>query len=121
MLNHADNETLTRVGPGTPMGEYMRLFWLPFYPSGGLIADGQPKRIKLLGEDLVAFRDSDGKPGLVVNACPHRGAPMMYGRNEECGLRCVYHGWKFDVTGKVMDMPAVDDASLMYNSVRLKA
>lgn len=121
MLSQTDNETLTRVSSGTPMGDLMRLYWLPFYPSDSLEADGQPKRIKLLGEDLVAFRDTDGKPGLVANACPHRGAPMMFGRNEECGLRCVYHGWKFDVSGKVMDMPAVDDDSLMYKSVRLKS
>lgn len=121
MLNAKDNETLTRVGPGTPMGDWMRLFWIPFYPATGLTPDGQPKRVKLLGEDLVAYRDSDGRPGLVANACPHRGAPMMFGRNEECGLRCVYHGWKFDVTGKVVDMPAIEKDSLMWKSVRIKA
>ncbi len=121
MMSESDNQTLTRVGPGTAMGNWMRLFWIPFYPSGGLDSDGQPKPVRLLGEDLVAFRDSDGKAGLVGNACPHRGAPLMYGRNEECGLRCVYHGWKFDVSGRVMDMPAVPEGSTMRERVRLKA
>ncbi len=73
MLSVEDNDTLTRVGAGTAMGEFMRLFWIPFYPADELAADGQPKRIKLLGEDLVAFRDSRGRPGLIANACPHRG------------------------------------------------
>lgn len=121
MLTHAENETLVRVGPGTAMGDWMRLYWLPFYPSDGLVADGQPKRVKLLGEDLVAFRDSDGKPGLVANACPHRGAPLMFGRNEECGLRCVYHGWKFDVSGQVVDLPAEPEGSRLKERVRVKA
>ena len=121
MLTAEDNETLTRVGSGTPLGEWMRLYWIPFYPSSGLEPDGQPKPVRLLGEDLVAFRDSDGHVGLVANACPHRGTPLLYGRNEECGLRCVYHGWKFDVTGQVMDMPAVSGSSTMRARVRLKS
>lgn len=121
MLTREDNETLVRVGPGAPMGEWMRLYWMPFYPADALEADGQPKRIKLLGEDLVAFRDSDGNVGLVANACPHRGAPLMYGRNEECGLRCVYHGWKFDVSGAVMDMPAEPARSRLRDRVSLKS
>lgn len=121
MLSAEDNETLTRVGPGTAMGAWMRLFWIPFYPADGLSADGQPKRVKLLGEDLVAFRDTNGDVGLVANACPHRGAPLMFGRNEECGLRCVYHGWKFDTSGKVMDMPAEPEQSRMRDRVRLKS
>lgn len=121
MLTADENETLTRVGPGTPMGDWMRLFWLPFYPAVGLVADGPPKRVRLLGEDLVAFRDSEGRPGLLANACPHRGAPLMFGRNEECGLRCVYHGWKFDVDGRAMDMPAEPERSPMRTKVRAKA
>ncbi len=99
MLSVQENKTLTQVGPDTPMGDFMRLYWIPYYPADQLKPDDQPKRVKLLGEDLVAFRDSDGRPGLIANACPHRGAPLMYARNEECGLRCVYHGWKFDVQG----------------------
>lgn len=121
MLSHGDNERLVRVGPGTPMGELMRLFWIPFFPSAELTPDGQPKRVKLLCEDLVAFRDSQGRIGLVSNACAHRGAPLMFGRNEECGLRCVYHGWKFDVTGAVTDMPAEPEHSRLKEKVRIKA
>jgi phthalate 4,5-dioxygenase len=121
MLTREDNETLVRVGTGTPMGELFRLHWLPFYPSKDLTADGQPKRVKLLGEDLVTFRDTQGRVGLMANACAHRGAPMMYGRNEDCGLRCVYHGWKYDITGAVVDMPAEPLRSRMKEKVRIKA
>jgi nitrite reductase/ring-hydroxylating ferredoxin subunit len=121
MLTVEENETLVRVGPDTPMGDWMRLFWQPFYPADQLPPCGQPKRVKLLGEDLVAFRDSAGKVGLVANACPHRGAPLMFGRNEECGLRCVYHGWKFDTSGAVVDLPAEPEASRLKERVRLKA
>ena len=121
MLSQEQNEAVTRVGAGTPMGELFRLYWIPFYPGADLPPDGQPKRVKLLGEDLVAFRDSDGRPGLVANACPHRGAPMIFGRNEECGIRCVYHGWKFDVTGAPVDMPAEPANSRLMEKVRLKA
>ena len=106
MLSHQDNETLVRVGPGTAMGSLFRLYWIPFLASKDLVADDRPKRVMLLGEDLVAFRDSQQRVGLMANACAHRGAPMMFGRNEDCGLRCVYHGWKFDVTGAVTDTPA---------------
>lgn len=120
MLTHEQNETLVRVGAGSPMGDLFRLYWIPFYPADALKPDGQPKRVKLLGEDLVVFRDSEGKPGLVANACPHRGAPLMFGRNEECGLRCVYHGWKFDVAGKVVDMPAEPAESGLKETARAK-
>ena len=121
MLSREDNERLVRVGQGTPMGEFFRLFWIPFYLSKDLVADGQPKRIKLLGEDLVLFRDSENRVGLIANACAHRGAPMMFGRNEACGIRCVYHGWKYDVTGAVTDMPAEPPTSRLKERVRIKA
>ncbi len=121
MLSHADNEALVRVGPGAPMGALMRLYWIPFYPADQLVADAPPKRIRLLGEDLVAWRDSEGRPSLVDHACPHRGAPLLYARNEECGLRCVYHGWKFAADGKVMDMPAEPERSRLKEKVRLKS
>jgi phthalate 4,5-dioxygenase len=87
MLSREDNERLVRVGRGTPMGELFRLCWIPFYASNDLVADGRPKRIKLLGEDLVAFRDTENRIGLITNTCAHRGAPMMLGRNEACGIR----------------------------------
>ena len=116
MLSREDNERLVRVGKGTPLGELFRLYWIPFLPSKDLVKDGQPKRIRLLGEDLVAFRDNEDRVGLVDQACPHRGAPLIFGRNEDCGLRCVYHGWKFDVSGAVTDMPAEPVRSRLRNT-----
>lgn len=121
MLTRENNEALVRVGAGTQMGTLMRLFWIPCYPANQLPRDGQPTPVRLLGEDLILFRDTEGRLGLVGNACPHRGAPLMFGRNEECGLRCVYHGWKFDVTGAIADMPAETPRSRMSQRVKLLA
>ncbi len=121
MLSHEDNETLVRVGPGTTMGGMMRLYWLPFMASKDLEKDGEPQTVRLLGETLVAFRDSAGNVGLVDHICPHRGAPMAFARNEDCGLRCVYHGWKFGVDGKVADMPAEPARSRLKDRVRIKS
>jgi len=106
MLTGEENEILSRVGPGTLMGNLLRRYWTPACLSVEVAADGAPVRVRLLGEDLVAFRDSEGKVGLFDQHCPHRGASMYFGRNEECGLRCVYHGWKFDVDGNCVDMPS---------------
>jgi phthalate 4,5-dioxygenase len=106
MLSREENELVTRVGPGTPMGETMRRYWMPAVLSSEIpAADCPPVRVRLLGEDLVAFRDTDGRVGLLDEFCPHRLASLFLGRNEECGLRCVYHGWKFDVEGNCVDMP----------------
>jgi phthalate 4,5-dioxygenase oxygenase subunit len=106
MLTREDNELLTRVGSGTPMGELLRQYWIPFAQSFELPEpDGNSLRIRLLGEDLIAFRDSNDAVGLLANNCPHRGASLFFGRNEEAGLRCVYHGWKFDASGACVDMP----------------
>jgi phenylpropionate dioxygenase-like ring-hydroxylating dioxygenase large terminal subunit len=106
MLSKEENELLSRVGPGTPMGDLMRQYWLPAALSSELpSADSNPLRVLLLGEQLIAFRDSNGKIGLLANNCPHRGASLFFGRNEEAGLRCVYHGWKFDASGQCIDMP----------------
>jgi phthalate 4,5-dioxygenase len=105
MLSREDNELLTRVGPGTPMGDTMRRYWIPALLTRELPEpDCPPVRVKLLGEDLVAFRDTDGRIGLLDEFCPHRRVSLFLGRNEECGLRCVYHGWKFDVGGRCVDM-----------------
>ena len=110
MLSAADNEMLTRTGTGTPMSELFRRFWMPVLLSRQLPEpDGPPVRVKVLGEQLVAFRDSKGRVGLVDPRCRHRGADLFYGRNEECGLRCIYHGWKFDVSGECVDMPTMRD------------
>jgi phthalate 4,5-dioxygenase len=122
MLSPADNERLTRVGPGTPMGKLFRSYWLPALLSEEVPErDGAPKRVRLLGEDLVAFRDSDGAVGLVSAFCPHRRAPLFFGRNEECGLRCVYHGWKFDRNGVCVDMPSEPPDSLFKTKVTVEA
>jgi phenylpropionate dioxygenase-like ring-hydroxylating dioxygenase large terminal subunit len=107
MLTVEENERLTRIGPGTPMGKYMRRFWWPLCLSTELPErDGAPLRVRILGEDLIAFRDTEGNVGLIDAFCPHRRAPLFFARNEECGLRCVYHGWKFDRHGNCVDMPS---------------
>ena len=105
MLVREDNERVTRVDRGTPMGETMRRYWIPALLAWELPEpDCPPVRVKLLGEELVAFRDTRGRIGLLDEHCPHRLASLFLGRNEECGLRCVYHGWKFDVEGRCVDM-----------------
>jgi phenylpropionate dioxygenase-like ring-hydroxylating dioxygenase large terminal subunit len=106
MLSPEENELLCRTGPGTPMGDLFRRFWLPVALSRELPEpDCPPVRLRILSEDLIAFRDTSGRVGLLSRYCPHRGASLFFGRNEEGGLRCVYHGWKFDVTGACVDMP----------------
>ena len=98
MLSAKDNALLCRIGPGTPMGNVFRQYWIPAIRSDELPSpDCPPVRVKLLGEELIGFRTTSGAVGLMQNACPHRGASLFFGRNEEEGLRCVYHGWKFDV------------------------
>src|SRR4051794_5343957 len=122
MLSTEENEILCRVGPGTLMGNLLRRYWTPALLSAELPgADCPPLRVKLLGEDLIAFRDTDGSVGLFANACPHRGASMFFGRNEESGLRCVYHGWKFDVEGTCVDMPSEPAESNFKTKVRIGA
>ena len=106
MLSPEDNELLTRVGPGTEMGKLLRCYWIPILLSDELEADGQPVRVRLFGEELVAFRITDGRIGLLGEHCPHRRASFYFGRNEECGLRCFYHGWKFDLEGHCVDQPS---------------
>jgi phenylpropionate dioxygenase-like ring-hydroxylating dioxygenase large terminal subunit len=122
MLSQEEDERITRTGPGTPMGNLFRRYWLPAFLSEELPEnDGAPLRVKLLGEDLIAFRDSTGAIGLVDAFCPHRRAPMFFGRNEECGLRCVYHGWKFDRNGTCVDMPSEPPDSLFKTKVTIAA
>jgi phenylpropionate dioxygenase-like ring-hydroxylating dioxygenase large terminal subunit len=122
MFSEQDNEELTRVGPGTLMGDLMRRYWMPFLLPEELPGpDCPPLRTRLLGEDLIAFRDTNGRLGLLDRYCPHRRVDLFFGRNEECGLRCVYHGWKFDVDGNVMDMPAEPANSPMRDEVKIKS
>ena len=105
MLSHEENQLLCRVERDAPMGGIMRSHWLPVCLSDEVAEkDGAPVRSRLLGEDLVVFRDSNGKLGVLSEFCLHRRASLAFGRNEECGLRCLYHGWKFDVDGKCLDM-----------------
>ena len=118
MLTTQDNETLTRMGPGTPMGDLLRHYWHPILFSWELERDGAPERVRLLGEDLIAFRNTEGQIGLVGNNCPHRGASLFFGRNEESGLRCVYHGWKFDTAGACVDMPNEPPESNFRHKIR---
>ncbi|MDA0239577.1 MAG: Rieske 2Fe-2S domain-containing protein [Proteobacteria bacterium] len=105
MLSKEDNERLTRVGPGTPMGEMLRELWTPACRSEALEADGAPLRVRLLCENFVAFRATDGRVGFFDEACPHRCASLALARNEENGLRCIFHGWKFSVDGVCVDAP----------------
>src|SRR3972149_5111100 len=114
MLSKEDNQLLCRVGPGTPMGNLMRQYWLP-------ASDCPPLRVKLLGEELIGFRMTSGRVGLIQSACPHRGASLYYGRNEDEGLRCVYHGWKFDGEGRCDDMPSEPAESNFKGKVRTAA
>ncbi len=108
MLPQKDNDALTRVGPGTPMGELMRRYWIPAAFSQQIAQpDGPPVRVRLLGENLVLFRDTQGRIGLLDERCPHRTASLFFGRNEQSGLRCVYHGLKFDVEGNCVELPCI--------------
>jgi phenylpropionate dioxygenase-like ring-hydroxylating dioxygenase large terminal subunit len=107
MLSQEDNTLLTRTNPGNPMGNLMRRYWMPALLSAEIPEpDCPPVRVRMLGEDLVAFRDTQGRIGLIGEHCAHRGTSLFFGRNEECGLRCIYHGWKYDVDGNVLETPA---------------
>jgi phenylpropionate dioxygenase-like ring-hydroxylating dioxygenase large terminal subunit len=118
----AENERLTRIGRGTAMGEVMRRYWMPACLASEIPQpDDPPVRVRLLGENLVAFRDTSGAVGLVDALCAHRRAPLFFGRNEECGLRCVYHGWKYDTTGQCVDLPSEPEFSHMRQHARIKA
>jgi phenylpropionate dioxygenase-like ring-hydroxylating dioxygenase large terminal subunit len=122
MLSAADNEILVRTNEGTPMGDYFRRYWLPVALSSEMPApDGAPIRVKVMGVELVAFRDSNGRVGLVEPRCAHRGSNLFFGRNEDCGLRCVHHGWKYDVDGKCVDMPNVEPDAGMRGKISIKA
>jgi phenylpropionate dioxygenase-like ring-hydroxylating dioxygenase large terminal subunit len=121
MTTQRENDTLTRVGPGTPMGELMRRYWIPAAMSSELKADGDPVRLLILCEQLIAFRDSNGKVGIMDHRCPHRCASLFFGRNEEGGIRCVYHGWKFDADGNCVDMANVPAHQDFKHKVHAKA
>ena len=118
MHTREENEILTRTGPGTPVGEFFRRYWLPACLSTEIPeADSPPVRVLLLNEHLVAFRDTEGKIGLVAENCPHRGTSLFFGRNEESGLRCPYHGWKYDTSGQCVEQPS--ERRSFANSIRV--
>jgi phthalate 4,5-dioxygenase oxygenase subunit len=122
MLTKEENERLTRTGPGTPMGNVLRRYWVPAVLSAEIAEpDCPPVKVKLLGEDLIAFRDTDGRIGIVQERCPHRTASLWLGRNEDCGIRCVYHGWKFDVEGRCVEIPNEPQQDVMKEKIRLRA
>jgi len=122
MLSAQDNELLCRVGPGTPMGNLMRQYWIPAIRVDELPSpDCPPLRVRLLGENLIGFRATSGEVGLIQNTCPHRGASLFFGRNEENGLRCIYHGWKFDARGACVDMPSEPPESNFKDKVKVQA
>ena len=110
MNRREENELLTRTGPGTAMGDLFRRYWMPALLTRELPGpDCPPVRVQLLGEKLIAFRDTEGKIGLIDEFCAHRRVSLWFGRNEECGLRCPYHGWKYDTTGQCVDLPSHPD------------
>jgi phthalate 4,5-dioxygenase len=122
MLTAEKNALLTGVGPGTPMGTLMRRYWLPACLAAEVPEpDGAPVRVRLLGEHLVAFRDTTGRVGLLDEYCAHRRASLWLGRNEECGLRCIYHGWKYDADGRCTDMMNEPDDYDFAAKIRLTA
>ena len=121
MTTASEGAELTQVGPGTVMGRLMRQYWLPALMSSELERDGPPTRLMLLGEKLIAFRDSAGRVGVMDHRCPHRCASLFLGRNEERGLRCLYHGWKYDVAGNCLDMPSVPEHQDFKHKVKARA
>ncbi len=122
MLTAEENELITKVGPGTPMGELARRFWTPILLAEELpAADCAPVRVRILGEDLVAFKDSRNRIGVLEPWCPHRGSDLFFGRNEEEGLRCVYHGWKYDIEGVCVDMPNAPEGATFKEKIRARA
>ena len=118
MLTRAQNAELTGVGSGTIMGDLLRRYWIPALLSSELEADGRPRRFRLLGEDILAFRDTNGTVGLVEPLCAHRGAALYFGRNEKGGLRCAFHGWKYDVNGQCLETPN-ESLDNMKDKIRL--
>lgn len=122
MLTKEQNERMCKVEGDAPMGQLMRRHWMPACLSEEVAdKDGAPVKVRLLGENLLAFRDSEGRVGLIDELCPHRRASLIYGRNEEGGLRCLYHGWKLDTEGRVIDMPSEPQASELKHKVHHKA
>ena len=118
MVSVQENELLTRIGPGTPGGELLRRYWQPAALAEELPTGGAPLPVRLLGEELVLFRDADGHPGLLGLHCAHRGADLSYGRLEDGGIRCIYHGWLYDRTGRCLEQPGEPAGSTFHERIR---
>src|SRR5204863_7649272 len=118
MISPEENSMLTRTGPGTPGGEMMRHYWHPAALSEELPPAGAPLPIRLLGENLVLFRDDQGRPGLIGLHCSHRGADLSYGRLEDGGLRCIYHGWLYNREGRCLEQPGEPAGSIFHEKIR---
>ncbi len=119
MLSKENNELLTRIGPGTPMGTALRQYWVPALRAAKLVSDGAPVRVRLFGENFVAFRATNGQIGFLDEACPHRGVSLALARNEDCALRCIFHGWKIDVSGQVVEIPAEPADSNLASKIQV--
>ncbi len=113
MLTQEENDFLTRVGPGTPGGEFLRRYWLPVGTHEDLTDERPTKFVRILGEDLVLFRDKSGRTGLIADKCAHRGASLVYGRVEERGISCAYHGWLYDCEGNILETPPERNDAIM--------
>ncbi|HEY3115860.1 MAG TPA: Rieske 2Fe-2S domain-containing protein [Chloroflexota bacterium] len=121
VLTKEENEFLTRVGPGTPMGELLRRYWMPVGYVEELTDEQPTQFVRIMGEDLVLFKDKSGHVGLIQDHCPHRGASLLYGRVEERGIACAYHGWLYDTQGNCLETPAEPADSKLYLTVKAKA
>src|SRR5258708_3106192 len=120
MITREENDRLTRVGPGTPGGDLLRRYWYPVAAIDDLDEAGT-KFVRILGEDLVLFKDKSGQVGLIADHCAHRGASLMYGRVEERGISCAYHGWLYDTNGSCLETPAEPEDSLFHLTVKQRA
>src|SRR6266498_5962046 len=118
MITAKEHQVLTRRDPETPCGELLRRYWQPVALSEELPKDSAPLKVRIFGEDLVLFRDDQGRPGLLGLHCSHRGTDLSYGRVEDGGLRCVYHGWLYDISGQCLETPAEPPGSNLYQVVR---
>ncbi|MFT4081138.1 MAG: Rieske 2Fe-2S domain-containing protein [Nocardioides sp.] len=118
MLNKEDNDLLTRIEGDAPMGQLMRQYWTPVYLSQDLVADGAPRRVRAFGSNYVAFRDTEGKVGVLNEACPHRGASLALARNEDCALQCLYHGWRVDREGRIVETPSEPADSTFKDKIK---
>ena len=121
MISSEQNERLTRIGPGTPCGELLRRYWQPLCPAAEITPENPKKRIRIMGENLLVFRDGEGRIGCVEEFCKHRGASLFYGYVEDCGIRCCYHGWKYDSNGQCIEQPFEPKTSRLKDEIRLRS